>query len=342
MIKTIRLALAALLLPLSQTSFASDIPPPQTMTHLNWCVFDVLGANGPAKKLVDEYRVEALRWGLTIKTEYFSDDMDARSQFEAGRCDMVNLPDFRARKYNRFTGSINAIGSIPDYHHLKILINTLARPDAANLMKNGDYEIIGIAPIGGIHFFVNDRTRIRPETLVGLRMSTLEGIEEVDYLTSLSGIIPVYSNLDDMFNQFKNKLVDATASPLIAYEGLEMYKGLEPNGGISRYPFSMLTMQLIVRSNSLPEGVAQKSREHVASDFDYVMETIKPYTDVVPDKYWYDIPLQDFYHWDNQFSKARKELSKQGIYDAKMLQLLKKIRCQSYPDRGECHSADSL
>lgn len=342
MTRTINRALTSfLLLIVSLSSYASNTASPP-MTHLNWCVFDVLGSSGPAKKLVDEYRVEALRWGLTIRTEYFTDDMEARSQFEAGRCDMVNLPDFRARKYNRFTGSINAIGAIPDYAHLKILINTLARPDASELMKNGDYEVIGIAPIGGVHFFLADRNNARPQTLAGKRMSVLQGIDEVDYLSGLSGLIPVYASLDEMFNLFNNKLVDATAAPLIVYEGLEMYRGLEPNGGISRYPFSMLTMQLVVRSSSLPEGVAQRSREHVAREFDYVMETIKPYTDAVPDKYWYDIPLQDFYHWDNQFSKARKELSKQGIYDAKMMQLLKKIRCQSYPDRAECHSEQSL
>lgn len=322
---------------------ANSTTPPATTTasytSIHWCVFDVLGTAGPAKQMVDDYKVEALRWGMELTTDYYKDDQEAARQFEAGHCDLINLPDFRVRNYNRFTGSINAVGAIPDEKHLGQVIQSLAQESAEPLMRNGEYEVLGIAYIGGLHAFVQDRAMTRPAALVGKKISILEGIEESDYLIAQNGMIAVHSDIAGMFQLFNSKSVDYTVAPLIVYEGLEMYRGLEPNGGISRYPFAMATMQLIARWEKLPENLGQKSRKFVADSHPKIVDTIQSYEKPVPDKYWFDIPLEDFYYWDNTFSRARVELEHLGIYDARMLTLLKKIRCQSYPDRAECQPA---
>jgi len=306
------------------------------LTQINWCVFDVLGASGPAKEMVDDYKIKALRWGVELKTQFYIDEQEAAEQFDEGACDLVNLPDFRARKYNHFTGSINAVGAIPDYKHLGVVIQTLASNDAQPLMTNGEYEVFGISLIGGLHSFLADRTWVTPELLVGKRISILEGVEESDYLNQQTGMLPVKSGLADVFNNFNNKLVDATVAPLVVYEGLEMNRGLGVNGGISRYPFAMATMQLIARWEKFPEGMGQKSREFVADSHVSIVRTIKSYEEAVPDNYWFDIPLEGFYYWDNLFSRSRRVLAEQGVYDVKMIKLLRKVRCQSYPDRAEC------
>lgn len=306
------------------------------ISEINWCVFDVLGANGPSKQMVDDYKVRALRWGIELNTEYYSDEEAAMLNFDSGYCDLVNLPDFRARKYNHFTGSINAVGAIPSYQHLGTVIKTLAKPEAQTLMVESEFEIYGISLIGGMHSFLADRQWTSPESLVGKRISILSGVEESDYLNKQSGLIPIVSGLSEVFTNFNNKIVDLTVAPLIVYEGLEMYKGLEPSGGISRYPFAMSTMQLVARWEKFPVGTGQKSREHVADSYGSIMRTIKSYEALIPDKYWFDIPIEGFYHWDNVFSRSRRELAEQGIYNDKMLKLLKKVRCQSYSDRAEC------
>lgn len=319
----------------ASTAAASE----QNLTRIHWCVFDVLGAAGPAKQMVDDYKIRALRWGIELSTEYYKDEQEASAQFDAGHCDLINLPDFRARKYNHFTGSINAVGAIPDEKHLGQVIQSLAQTEAQPLMRSGEYEIMGIVFIGGLHAFVTDRAMTRPEALVGRRISILEGIEESDYLIEQNGMIAVETDLAGMFHQFNTKQVDYTVAPLIVYEGLELYQGLEPNGGISRYPFAMATMQLVGRWENFPEDAGQKSREFVADSHLSIVITIRDYEEPVPDKYWFDIPLQDFYHWDNVFTRARNDLAAAGIYNPKMLKLLKKVRCKSFPDRAECTEA---
>jgi len=80
----------------------------------------------------------------------------------------------------------------------------------------------------------------------------------------------------------------------------------------------------------------QKYRKFFADSHPTIVDTIQRYEKPIPEKHWFDIPLEDFYYWDNSFSLARVELVNLGNYDARMLKLLKKIRCQSYADRAEC------
>lgn len=305
-------------------------------TESTWCVFDVVGPNGPSKETVDLYKVEALRWNVSLTTKYFTDDKEAKTAFDNGECDLVNLPDYLVREYNHFTGSINAVGGLPSYDHMGSVIKTLSTPSAQKLMVNGDYEIFGISLIGGIHAFVKDRTWVTPEQVEGKKMAIIDGIPESDYFSEQSGTVLVKTDIGTMFKNFNEGDADLLAAPLLVYEPLEMSQGLGANGGISRYPLSMATMQLVARHSAFPEGVGQKSREAV---YDYhlrMVRTIKSYEDKVPEKYYFSVPMTTVYHFDNIANKARKELVEKGIYNAKMLKLLKKVRCKDYPHRAEC------
>ena len=305
-------------------------------TEITWCVFDVIGTNGPSKEMVDEYKVAALRWNVKLNTKYYTDDQEAMKQFDAGTCDLVNLPDFRARKYNHFTGSISAVASIPSYKHMGTIIKSLASPGAEKVMVNGDYEIHGIFLIGAIHGFLKDRSWVTPEQMEGKKVSILDGIEESDYFNEKTKTIAVKSDLGTVFSNFNNGVVDMTLAPLIVYEGLEMEKGLGANGGISRYPLSMLTIQLVARKSAFPEGVGQKSRTYATNYHPKMVKTVESYESKVPESYYFDVPMETIYYYDNLFARARKDLTEQGIYNEKMLKLMKKVRCQSYPDRAEC------
>lgn len=319
-------------LALSISTLATEV------TEVSGCVFDPLGANGPSKEVVDEYKVASLRWGVQANIQYYTDDQEAMAAFDAGECDVVSLPDFRMRKYNRFTGSINAVAAIPSYAHLGSVIKSLAEPGAEKVMRVGEYEIVGIYLIGGVHGFIANRAWNTPESIVGKKIAMLEGIEESAYMMEQTGMVAIESDLGTMFNNFKSGKTEATIAPLIVYEGMELDKGLGEKGGISRYSTGLITMQLIARADKLPPGAAHKSREFVANYHPKMVSIVESYEATVPAHYWLDIPQATIYHWDNVFTKARKELTELGIYDKKMLKLLKKVRCKSYPDRAECNS----
>ena len=323
-----------LLLAVSTSSTANNLQP------LTMCVFDFVGHDGPIHKEMKEYKIDAVRWGVDLQFKVYTDDRVASEEFKNGVCDMLNLPGIRAREYNRFTGSINAVGALPTYEHLAIVIKSLSSPGAAQLMRNGEYEIIGIGPIGAIFLFVNDKAIQNPSDMAGKRVTVLDNAPETEYLATRIGMTPVSSSIANALQKFNNKAVDITGAPGLAYEPMEMYKGLEPGGGIIKWPSLQVTMQLIVRWEKVPEGFAQSSRELLASKYKDQIRKIEDSELTIPEKYWIEINDKTKDNWNELFRESRIALRDKGIYDGKALTLFRKVRCKIDPALAECTSKD--
>ena len=323
-----------LLLALSASATANNLQP------LTMCVFDFVGHDGPIHKEMKEYKIDAVRWGVDLEFKVYTDDRVASEEFKNGVCDMLNLPGIRAREYNRFTGSINAVGALPTYEHLAIVIKSLSSPSAAKLMRNGEYEIIGIGPIGAIFLFVNDKAIQNPSDMAGKRVTVLDNAPETEYLATRIGMTPVSSSIANALQKFNNKAVDITGAPGLAYEPMEMYKGLEPGGGIIKWPSLQVTMQLIVRWEKVPEGFAQSSRELLASKYKDQIRKIEDSELTIPEKYWIEINDKTKDNWNELFRESRIALRDKGIYDGKALTLFRKVRCKIDPALAECTSKD--
>lgn len=318
----------------SQLAHANALQP------LTMCVFDFVGHDGPIHKEMKEYKIDAVRWGVDLSFKVYTDDRVASEEFKNGVCDMLNLPGIRAREYNSFTGSINAVGALPTYDHLAIVIKSLSSKGAAKLMRQGEYEIIGLAPIGAIFLFVNDKNIKNPEDMAGKRVTVLDNAPETGYLAQRIGMTPVSSSITNALQKFNNKAVDITGAPGLAYEPMEMYKGLEPGGGIIKWPTLQITMQLLVRWEKIPEGFAQKSRDLMASKYKDQIRKIVDSEMTIPEKYWINIDDKTQDNWNETFRESRIALREQGVYNAKALTLFRKVRCKIEPALAECTSKD--
>ena len=126
------------------------------------------------------------------------------------------------------------------------------------------------------------------------------------------------------------------AAPLVAYEILELYKGLNPDGGIIDYPLMQLSIQLIGNKARFPEEMAQKSREYFYNTLDRVIEQLDREAEAVNKKWWVQIPDADKQEYEVMMQEARAQLQQQGFYNADMLNLQKRIRCKLNPSRAEC------
>lgn len=304
------------------------------------CVFDMMGANGPAHQALRRFQTQAMQWGAALTFKSYGDERVAAEDFDQGVCDLVNLPDIRVRQYNRFTGSLNSIGAIPSYEHLQIILATLAEPKAAPLMREGDYEIVAISPIGALLGFVNDRRIDTPKKMAGKRITVLDNAPESHYLVTQTGMTPVSSTISNALQKFNNRSVDITGAPALAYEPMELYKGLEPDGGIFSWPLFQVTMQIVGRWQKLPEGFGQASRAFVFQSVPESIALIEAEEARIPAKYW--IPIEDAVkdEWSETFRRNRLHLRDQGIYDGRALTLFRKVRCKLDSDRAECTAPD--
>ncbi len=304
------------------------------------CVFDLLGANGPAFSQMKDYKTAAIAWGVALELKPYTSERVAAEDFKAGLCDAVSFTGIRARQFNAFTGTLDAIGAMPSYEHLKSVITTISGKKAAKLMFSDPYEVVGIFPAGAGYMFVNDRSIDTVGELAGKRIAILDSDPAQVEMVNFIGGSPVGTSIANMYSKFNNGSVDITYGPAIVYEAMELYKGLEPKGGVIKFSLVQLTMQVLIRKASFPEGYGQQSREFSLSQFDSSVTLIKKYENTIPAKLWIPIPEKDTTGYLEVFRQSRIRLRDKGIYNGKMLKLMRMLRCKKAPQLSECTAAD--
>lgn len=144
--KTLLLAMG-----LTTISFAAEAK--QTI-----CVFDFVGKNGDVYALMKDYQLAAKNWGADIELKVNQNEAVIAEDFKAGKCDGISVSGMRRRQFNSFTGSLDAIGAIPDLKLAVKVMQGLASQTFSKYMVNGRYEVVGVIPVGDAYLLVNDRS----------------------------------------------------------------------------------------------------------------------------------------------------------------------------------------
>ena len=280
---------------------------------------------------------------MNFKLKPYTDEGVAVGDFNAGQCDAVAATDLRTRPFNRFTGTLSAVGALPTYDDLKTLLATLAQPKAASLMKQDGYEVLGIVPAGAGYLFVNDRSMDTAGDLAGKRMATLDYQKDAIHMVNFVKATVVPSDITNFAGKFNNGSVDTAYAPAFAYEALELYKGLGDKGGIVDYPLAQLTIQIVARENVLDDDTAQAARQVAWGMYPQAMNLINKQEEAIPEEKWIRIPEKDIQGYQEMFRQNRIEMrdglnGAPDVYHKKMLGLLSKIRCSSNPSASECTS----
>ncbi|MCG8672009.1 MAG: DUF6091 family protein [Pseudomonadales bacterium] len=335
-IKKILAPVAAGAIAISSTSAmaASDLE------KKTFCVFDIIGSQGPIFDIMKDYKLAALNWGVELDMKAYTDEKIAAEDFKAGKCNVVALSGLRGRAFNSFTGTLDSIGSIPTDKHMQVVLKKLASPKLGKYMINGEYEVAGIAPGGAAFLFTKDRSIDTVGELSGKKIAVLEFDKSQSVMVESIGASPVSVSIANVGPMFNNGSVDIIAAPAIAYEALELYKGLGENGAIVNFSLAQLTLQVIIRHADLPEGYGQKSREYIWGQYDRAQDLIDVNTKAIKPGYWLDLPEADKVGYQEMFRQSRIKLREMGIYDGKMLKFLSKVRCAMDASLAECTAKD--
>ncbi len=300
------------------------------------CVFDLLGTAGDSYAMMKDYALAANGWGAKITLKPYTDERVAAEDFKAGQCDAVSITGMRGRQFNDFTGSIDAIGALPSNQAAQSVMGLLASPKLAGDMVKGDYEIAGVVPLGSAFLLVNDRSINTLAKAAGKKIAVLDYDKAQAKLVQKVGAQPVSADVTTFGGKFNNGQVDIIGAPAIAFKPLELHKGLGTKGAVVRFPIAQITGNVIVRKSKFPEGYGQKSREWVATQVPRAMSSIKKTEAEIPAKFWMDIPANDKIGYVKLMRESRIDLTKEGIYNKKMMSLLKKVRCQQDSSSFEC------
>ena len=276
-----------------------------------------------------------------INLRVYTDERVLTEDFRSKRCDGAGISNIRARQFNPFVGSIDAIGAVQNYKQLTTVIQLLARPEYDAKMVNRDYEVVGIVPLGAAYIMVNDRRIDTLSKAAGKKVAVMNFDGTQKKLVQNVGAQPVSVDLLTVGGKFNNKEVDIMAGPALLFKPLELKKGMtEKNGnvvgGIIRFPLIQVTGTLIMHRNKFPAGMGPIAREMISKQLSPAFQFVDKLEREVPDKYWFDIREADKPGYIKIMREARIQMTKEGFYDPTMMKILKKVRCGQTPSSFEC------
>lgn len=316
---------------------------PLLQAKQNVCVFDLLGKAGESYKLMEEWALAAKTWGADINLTVYQSEEAVDKNFKTNKCDAAAMTTMRSREYNKFGGSIDALGGIPNNEIARRAINyALDKRNAKRLVseKNGvKYELAMITPIGIAYIFVKDRAMNTLEKGKGKKFAYLHYDLAQKVAVERVGAIGVPSDIFNFVKKFNDGEVDAIASPAYAYKPLEIYKGLGSNGAMFTYPVVNVTADLIIKPEQFPEGFGIKSREWAVKQLPSSFKKIEKMEAEIPAKYKLNVSKDDALRYQKLLREGRIELTKRGVYDPVMMSVLKKARCTVDRTNFECSLA---
>lgn len=310
--------------------------PPKVIRKIRICVFDPVGAHGYAANAIKDVRLETLKWGYDLEPVMYLSEKIAAEDFKAGQCDAAVISGLRARLFNKFAGTVDSIGGLVTEDHHRLMAEVLANPKTSPKIRAGEFESLGAVPIGPAYVFTNDRTVNSLTKAAGKRVAVLDYDPVQARMVSQIGASPIGVELTNVGGKFNNRSVDIIAAPLAAFEALELWKGLDPNGGIIDYPIVWPTVQVLVRTRDFPPEIGIAARWTVHANFDLLLKYIRKFEGNVPRKYFVQLPEADKPKYEEMMRQARISLRDEGYYDGEMLAIQRKIRCRVDPGRAEC------
>jgi len=306
------------------------------MMKRTFCIWDPVGANGPLYSVMKSAKPSALKWGVELELKAYTDEKIAAEDFKAGQCDTVLLTGTRAREFNKFTGSLEAMGALPSTEEMKMVLSTLVQPKAAKLMVNGNYEVAGILPAGAVYLYTNDRNIDTVEELQGKKIATLDYDKASMTMVRHIGASVVGSSTANFAGKFNNGSVDVVYAPAVAYTPLELYKGLGESGGVFDFPLGQMNFQILIHVDRFPVGYGQKVRDYTSSRFEEAYKIVETAEAEIKEKYWVRPSPENMKGYSKMLQEVRISLRDEGIYDAKALRLMRKVRCKTNPANAEC------
>ncbi len=305
-----------------------------------FCVFDLVGKNGDVYALMKDYQLAAKNWGADIELRVGQNEAVIAEDFKAGKCDGISVTGMRGRQFNKFTGSLDAIGAIPDLKLAVKVMQGLASPTFAKYMTNSKYEVAGVIPVGDAFLMVNDRSINTVAKAAGKKIAVLDYDEAQKIMVQQIGAQAVSADVTNFGSKFNNRQVDIIGAPAAVFKPLELHKGLGTKGAIVNYPVLQVTGNLIIRPDKFPAGYGQKSREWVKTQLPRAFGILGKMKADIPQKYWMNIPAADKPGYQKLMRESRIDLTRRGVYDRRMMKLLWQFRCKEDRSNFECSLQD--
>jgi len=302
------------------------------------CVWDVMGTQGPIYNTTVDQQLRMRHYGINIDVRAYTNEQDVVDKLINGECDTSVMSGAKARQFNPYTASVEALGGVPSQRHLKVLLQVLASPQAASKMVHNDYVILGIVPIGENYIFTREGEGKTP-TLKRVFKGTAAVLSEDVSLPPLYKAFAsnvkeetTYAKAAGLFNRGE---ADLLISPLVGHAMFGLSAG-NKHGQIVENPVSQMTLQIVSKTHLVPPEVAQLFREDLFLKLNLLYREVDKISKEIPAEKKVQFPERELQHFNRTLAEVRTRLTQQGVYDKSMMKLQRKIRCKLDATLSEC------
>lgn len=311
------------------------------------CVFDLQGASGEMFNAAKDYALAMQGAGFGLALKSYVDERVAVDDFRTGQCDAVLATAFRTRTFNPVTAATDSFGAAlilrqgkvdhaAGHEVMRMASQIFNSPSASSYVVQGKYEMAGLIDVGAVYAIVRDKGMNTPEAMAGKKILAFDHDKAQAYLIQKAGAQPVVADVTNFANKFNNGMADMAAAPAIAFKPLELLKGMGPHGAVCRFPYLVMSYQLIIDRSRFAPAFADVSRRYWFAHFDDVLARINKAEVDLPASVWMDLSAENTPKYAEFLRQTRVELAEQGIYNKQGLKLLKRIRCKLNAADPEC------
>ncbi len=277
------------------------------------CVFDLLGKAGESYKFLEEWALVSKKWGAQVQLISFQDEDLADKAFQNDKCDAVYMTSMRARTYNKFAGSIDALGGVPSNKIAQKAVEYVLDPRNTKRMtttlQGENYEVAGIGLIGSAYIFVKDRSLNSIEKAQGKKFAILHYDRAQRVMVERVGAVPVMSDISNFIKKFNTGEVDVVAAPAYAYKPLEIEKGLGSKGAMLNFPVVNVTADLIVRPERFPAQFGEQSRQWFLQKIPQSFAMVQRLEAAIPSKIKMQLSKEDKEKYQRLLREGRIDLT---------------------------------
>lgn len=301
-----------------------------------FCVWDPLGKAGPISSTVNDQKLRSLHYGMDLTVITFQDEDELLEALRTDeRCDAALIRGSATMEFNKFAGTIEAIGGLRERAQVHLLMQVLANPRMASRLTGDKYNVLGVATLGQSYRFTSDRTKRSLADFKGELVAVESSDPSRTEFLSGFGAKPFSGGMMGNVQSYADGKVKGMISPIIAY--LVMGTGqISRDVGIFNTPLAQSTIQLVGRAEKFPPGLSQILREDFLFKFDNYARRVDNEMALIPEEFWLEDTEADVKKIEQMALDVRLKLRDEGYYDPAMLRLQRKIRCKFEPSRDEC------
>lgn len=301
------------------------------------CVYDALSSSGRDWRWLLQWQQAAVsEGGFRPSLVAYVDPGQISGALVEGECDAAWMPAALGEPDWPASVSLEAPGGLPDFSHMDTVSQVLVNERSRDWLVSNESEVIGWLFAGQSYLFLS-RAPDGQHVASWFTGKVIGAVNEIQArMINEAGGTAARLDAIRATGAFNNGSIDGLFAPLADYSILELFKGLQPDGVVIDFAFETGMRQLLAKANAFTSDQASWSRAFFLAMQAEVPALLDEDRSSVPQDKLYEVSDDARAEGKVFLRDIRIHARDDGLYDQRILALMRKVRCKLDASLAEC------